>query len=452
MNYLSDPDFQRILLGLICRDHAFLKAFSHLLQEGDFKPSTKDPEAKNRWIIATKALAHYGKYREPIGHLLLPELRTHAKDTKLGLLRTQSLLDQGKAILRQKLTGIEAVSEKVLEFKTNSIIANAIEEMVTLHSAGELSNIRFLELARQAMDTVEGKKQSLQDFFDTLPDRIDRRLLGGDQDLRFPVCFIDPLDSMVRLIARGHLGLIMAPYKRGKSLLLIWLAIALLIQRMNVLHITLEDPRDDVEDRYDAAIANLPIRTLGTKAGTLRKRFRLFQRIVKGRLRIYDGTDETMTVRDIEALWEQERENGFIADALIIDYDDEIKAAKKHQERRFEFAEIYRDLRRLASKRNILIWTAAQTRRDTNEKKILSGDELAEDISKARKVACAISVGKGDWGDDSLHLYVAAHKYDRQHIGCDIYSNKDNMLIYDRVRTLMKLKAMARQGRKKVSS
>jgi hypothetical protein len=99
-------------------------------------------------------------------------------------------------------------------------------------------------------------------------------------------------------------------------------------------------------------------------------------------------------------------------------------------------ADIYRDLRQLASRKNAILWTAAQTKRSTASKRILGGDDLAEDISKVRKVAMALSLGQGDWGEDSIFIWVAAHKFDRQHIGCNIMSNKNRMLIYDREATL----------------
>jgi replicative DNA helicase len=142
-----------------------------------------------------------------------------------------------------------------------------------------------------------------------------------------------------------------------------------------------------------------------------------------------------MSVARIEQILLRERESGFRADVVIIDYDDEIVPPKKQKERRFEFADIYRDLRQFASRYNIILWTAAQTQRGTEHMKILSGDHLAEDFSKIRKVTMALSLGQGDWNKDSIYLWVAAHRHDKQHMGCTIMTDKDRMLIYDRERT-----------------
>lgn len=448
MSYLQDPDFQEVLLALVCRDRMFLREHGHLLTSEDFKPQSEDPASRNRWVIAERALSHWEKYKEPIGDLLPAELSKYAKDARLGEKRTHLLKLTGKQILKRNIAGIQAVTERLTDFKRNALFSQAIEELVTLHASGELTNERFLSAARSVVDFENQKKEAVTDYFDGLELRIERRQLGGG-DERYPVFFIDPLDAITRGIAKGHLGCVVGPYKRGKSQFLIWLAIAYTIQKLNVLYITLEDPKEDVEDRFDAAVANLPIKSLHNKPKTLRKHFRLFKRVVRGRLKIYDGTDQGMTVRDIEQIWLQEREAGFIADAIIVDYDDEIRPSKKNPERRHEIAEVYRDLRRMGARHHLLVWTAAQTQRKTEDLKILSGDKLAEDISKARKVSCLITMGKGDWGPDSIHFYVAAHKFNKQHVGCTVFANRDNMLIYDRARTLAKTRELASRAAKK---
>jgi hypothetical protein len=156
-----------------------------------------------------------------------------------------------------------------------------------------------------------------------------------------------------------------------------------------------------------------------------------------------DGTEGGFTVRQMEEIFLRERDRGFKADAIIIDYDDEIVPSRRYQERRLEFADIYRELRQLAGRYNIIVWTAAQTQRGTENVKILSSDRVAEDIGKVRKATLVLGLGKGDWGEDSIYIWVAKHKFDRQHVGCNIMPDKECMMIYDRIRTL---EAQARYG------
>lgn len=438
-NYVENDDFLDLLLAFVVNDRQFLRSFVHLIEADDFKPRGGSMTGRDRWVIATKALEHWKKYREPIGAVLPAALQDHVDLAKLGQRRTKELLDYGRKIRNFDISNPKALIDRVVQWKTQALMTKAIESLIEYQSSGELDTAKFLEISREAV-SIEQKILPLErDFFEYLEDRIERRESRIAD--RYPVFMIEPLDAQVRAIARGHLGCVLAPYKRGKSLFLIHLTTAYVLQRLNVLYITLEDPKADVEDRFDASIAGLPVREIADFPKTLRNRFARFKRFASGRLKVYDGTETGMSVVQIEQLWERYRENGFTADAVIVDYDDEIVPAHHNKDRRFEFAEIYRDLRKFAARQDLLVWTAAQSQRGTGEIKTLGGDHLAEDISKARKVMMLLSIGKSNWKDeDAVYLHVAAHKFDRQGVGCDIVGDRKRMLIYDRERTMLAMK------------
>jgi len=447
-NYLEDPDFLDALLSLLISDRQFLRTTGHLIDGDDFAGQGTDLNSRARWIVGTKALEHWNKFREPICDVLSSELQEYSKLSRLGPRQTKQFLDYGKKLVATPTLAPASITEKLIEWKKQVVLSKAISDFIDAQADGSLDTSRFLAIAREAV-SIEAKFTPEEDeFFELLDDRIERRANRGVE--RFFPLLIEPYDAEVRAIARGHIGLILAPYKRGKSLMLLQIAIAYILQRLNVIYLTLEDPKIDVEDRFDAAISNLPIRDLPVLPNRLRNRIRRFLRLAKGRLKVFDGTEQSYSVAQIEQLWIRERENGFNADAIIIDYDDEIMPPRQHKDRRFEFADIYRELRRFAAKEDLLLWTAAQTKRGTGKTARIEGDDVAEDISKIRKVSCAISIGQGEWKEEeNLFLYVAAHKYDKQNVGVNIISNKANSLIYDRDRTF---EAMKRHFAKQSSS
>ena len=153
--------------------------------------------------------------------------------------------------------------------------------------------------------------------------------------------------------------------------------------------------------------------------------------MMRARLQIYDGTSERVTVARLEAIVMELRDEGFIVNAIITDYDEELIPSRNHKEKRFESDEIYRDYRTMCSRWNMIGWLAAQTQRNTSHLKVVSGDKAGEDIGKAKKVTCCISLGKGDWTDESIYLWVAAHKVGRMHVGCEIIPDLERALIYD---------------------
>ena len=151
-----------------------------------------------------------------------------------------------------------------------------------------------------------------------------------------------------------------------------------------------------------------------------------------------------MTNAKIENVVQRERDRGFMPKALVTDYDEKISAPKQRfTEKRFEIDEVYQEYLRLIARYGCIGWMAAQTQRNTRHLKTLSGDTASEDIGKARKAHCALSLGKGDWENDSIYLYVAAHRTEMMEIGTHIIPDKKRSLIYDREATDKARKAHA---------
>lgn len=431
--YWKDPNFKDKMLAFVCRDRRFLKRCSVMLSSDDFKPRGK--ESNERWIVADLALNYYEKYREPIKAMLKAECLDYAKKAHLSDRRRRHLCDFADAIQEETLEAVDAVQDKVFQYKKEQAKQFAIEELFDLQEKDQLTDDRFLEICQKAVETTANSTYKAVEIFNEVDKRIARRLIQSDR--RFPILFIDPLDEKVRAISRGHVGMLIAPPKRGKTLGLIHISLAYALQGLKGLYFTLEDPVEDIEDRYDASISNLPIGELSLLPKKLKRRFERYKRLVRGNLKIIDGTEGGMSMRMVETIYEAERNKGFHADFIIVDYDDEIVPPRKHKDRRQEFSDIYREIRQFSSRSQVLFWTAAQTNRKKIDKKIITGEDLAEDYSKIRKVSFALGLGKGDWHpDNGVYVYVAAHRNDRQFIGWNILTDKTRMVFYDREATL----------------
>ncbi len=430
--FFADEDFQDHLVNLLCRDVGVLRRTASLLKPDDFKPTKGMRWGRPRWIIAELALNHYKRYHEAIGKLIRSELLNYVDSIGLGERQRDEGLRYIERLKQLKRIGPEAVTDKVVLYKKDRLRAEVLEELSELQAAGKLSDEDWAKAYRRVTGTTISEVQ-VSDYLGTIEQRVERRLTYKAGVA--PLFLIDPLDSLVRGIGPKGLGLVLAPPGRGKSLFLAHIAMAFTLQRYNTMLVTLEDPKSELEDRMDAAITGIPIARLHAKPKATRKRFRRFRRLVRANLKLVDGTEEGFTVGQLEQLMLQERELGFQTDALIIDYDDEIIPERRYKDRRMETSDIYRALRQLAGRHHILVWTAAQTQRNTEHMKILSGDKVADDIGKIRKSTMTISMGQGDWGDDSIYLWVAKHKFDRMHVGCHIVPDRNCMMLYDRDRT-----------------
>lgn len=424
--FFEDEIFQDRLVALLIKDATVCRAVSPLLSPDDFKPLQGMKQGRSRWITATCALTYYRKYREPVRKLIRSEVLAYGKDL-LGVRELKEVATYADNLIKTKIVGADSITEKVIALKRERRKALALQELSELHSRGELTDEKWRFVTRNALGDVENGYH-VSDYLENLELRIQRRKHAYALP---PLMMIDPLDQLVTGPNRKQLALVLAPFKRGKSLFLIHLARAYALQQLRVLFITLEDPLTEVENRLDASISAIPVAKLRHKPKTLRERFQRFKRLIHSRIRIVDGTEASLSIHQIDEIIDNERESGFFPDVLIIDYDDELAPSIKSKERRFEIDIVYRELRKCLARHNLIGWTAAQTKRGTENLKILSGDQIAEDIGKLRKVHMAIGMGKGEWGDESMYLWVAAHKADKQHVGCHIVPDKSRMLLYD---------------------
>jgi hypothetical protein len=429
-SWWNDDEFQDGLVSLVVSDQVTLRSVSNLLFPDDFKPVLGSRNGRARWIVAERALEHFKRHREPLGKLLRADCLEHAQKIGLGSDRLEEIKRYLEHLKTFRAPAPDALVEKVVRFKGERLKAQALQEMVELQAAGELTDEKWAEISRTAL--AAGKpERKLVDYFSTLEDRLHRRRLSafGPQ---IPWTFIDPLDALVKCIGPKQTGLILAPYKRGKSLMLLWLAVAYALQRLNVLFVTLEDPQNVVEDRLDSIVTNVPSKSLRDKPKTVTRRFNKFRAMVRANLEIYDGTDGGVSISKIEQVLLEKREEGKFFQALIIDYDHKLVPERRRKESREEIDDTYVAFQQLTSRLNLISWTAAQTQRNTRHLKILSGDRVAEDINKVRNVSLALGLGKGEWTDDSIYVWVAAHKTDRMDVGCEVVPDLERQLIYDR--------------------
>jgi hypothetical protein len=138
-----------------------------------------------------------------------------------------------------------------------------------------------------------------------------------------------------------------------------------------------------------------------------------------------------MTIQKIEGVADTCRNHGFIPQVLLVDYDEKIRPTRNYEQKRFEMDDVYNTFQTLCSRMNLIGWLAAQTQRNTQHMKVLTGDTVAEDIGKMRKTTVGISLGKGEWTDESIYMFVAAHKNDKMNIGCEVVPDKSRGMIYD---------------------
>jgi replicative DNA helicase len=423
-----DRELRYQILQAIARDRSFLKQAYRDIRPEDFSD-------RGESLIVQAAIAFYDKYQEPIGAML----RSHVDD-----LAGHNMGAEAKEKLRNLITKIQsgtmelvsvkALVDRVKTLKRATFYDAALEKMIAAQDAGTLSATMLAELVDAANRELSIEGVISSDYFseEDLKARIARRELWKDS--KFPMFLIPELDKKVKAPGRGHLAMFVAPPNAGKGPALLWMDRAYALQGWNVLHITLEDPKEEVENRLDAILTGIPLNKLRTLPHRLQRRWHRAVKRMHGRIKIIDGTEGGWTVTRMERAWEEEKRNGFTADVITVDYDDEIECEKQFKgesARRFEFAEIHRRLRKMAAKLDVIVWTAAQSKRNTANKKIITMDDVAEDFSKVRKAFLGISIGDDHKVENLKTLFIMRHKIDRAKFAVEIMSDFSRALFYD---------------------
>jgi len=423
-----DVTLRRQVLRAAVRDRMFLKTVCHDVSPEDF------PE-KSEQIVADVALRFWEQHNEPVGALLRSDAEDEARHRRLNPEDRKKLRDLVDSIQNgsMDLVPVKALEDRVLAIRRDTFFEKALEEIVTAQEKSILSTAVLEGIVERAQNELADHLFVSSNYLDELDKRILRRKLKAEEE-KYPLLMIDPIDEKICAIGRGHFAIFVGPYSSGKSLYLLYVALAYAMQGLNVMYITLEDPQDVLENRMDSCMTGIPMSRLNKLPNRLRKRFDEMRQLVRGKVKIIDATEGGFTMSKCEKLWEQERAAGFTADAIFIDYDEEIECEKKftgEMARKREFEEIYKRIRRMAKKLDIIMWTAAQTKRGTVGKRVISGDDIGEDISKAKKSFLAIGIGQSPDMENVKHLYIIRHRLDRSRFGVDVVSDFESGIAYD---------------------
>jgi hypothetical protein len=74
-----------------------------------------------RWIVAERALEHYGKHGEPIGRLLRADVLGYAERLGMGAGKVGALRDYCDLLGKIKPAASASITEKVGEFKSHRL-------------------------------------------------------------------------------------------------------------------------------------------------------------------------------------------------------------------------------------------------------------------------------------------------------------------------------------------
>lgn len=221
-------------------------------------------------------------------------------------------------------------------------------------------------------------------------------------------------------LARGHVGMVVAGAKAGKSFFLTHQIAHAIAQGHFVLEATLELSENDQQTRLVANLTNLPIDAIvdgSAEAQAAAALERLLPSLGVYRVKFFPAV-LTRLAEVFEWVREMEAEEGRKVDLLVVDYIDKVGAADRRLEGSYQIqGATTEEFRLYCHGRGIWGWTASQPkRRDAKDRnKRIDIDDVADSQNKVRVVDLILTMHRPS--EAEVEFYVAGNRHGRDKFG-----------------------------------
>jgi replicative DNA helicase len=421
------PTFQKKIVQALIVDPKFAEQLVDILNVNFFV-------LQYLKVIVDKYFSYYTKYNAfPSFQLLCTIIKDEVgSEGEEGLVKKE-ILSYFVDIKTQPLNGdLQYVKDKALEFCKSQSLKNAMFEVVDMMDKMDYENI--VSTIKKAID-VGGETDYGHEYSERLEDRL------SEDNVETVATGFDVLDDKNILnggLARGELGIVIAPTGVGKSNMLAILAANAMRQGLNVVYFTFELSEKDVGRRFDANFSGIPQNELKDFKESVKEK--VSQK--RGRLFIKFFPTKSATTNTLRSYIDKLAIKNFKCDLLVLDYADTMKGTRYTDTKRFELEAIYEDLRNLAGELQIPLWTASQSNRSGYNDEILEIDKAHESFAKTMVADVIITltrrlkdrannmgklyIGKSRRGRDGLVFPIML---DTATVRAEIYNKLDQSLV-----------------------
>lgn len=403
-----DREFQIGILALMMQDFSFTRSVAEVLTPDQFEDSVLG------WFFQSQRdfYQDFGQRIEPAA--LKNELKKALKNTRSGIDKKNR--PEAKRIykaLSKPITNPEYLRKEVLTFARRQAIKDAIIESGSLLKNNDFDEIESVlgNAFRRGTDFGTIGTQYFKDY----PDRVIRR---HREWLTIPT-LIPELDVNLRGngLKRGHMGLWLAPSKRGKTMALIRVAKAAVIYGMTVVFYSLEMDEDDIADRFDQTWTGRTYDQLDSDLGSLYESLgRMGNKYGESALVIKQYPTKTATVPMLRSHLHLCQGEGIHPDLIVVDYGAIMKPVVHYNEKRHTIGSIYEDLRGLGGEFDAGVWSALQTNRGALQKDVVEADDASESFDPIMIADLVVSLSQTnkEKAADIMRLFITANRHGPQ--------------------------------------
>ena len=372
-------NFQLQLLNQIIVDKEFGRSIIQVLDTNYFDNEYFE-------LIVQMIKEYFVKYDH------VPTFETIEQITKSEIqqeLAVKIILDTIVKVKDAPIEGSLFVQEKAMKFCKQQELQKAITKAQKVIDGGEFENYDTLEeLVREALQ-IGTREDGMLDVFSNLDEVL-------NEDFRHPIPMgISGIDRLLKGgLAKGEIGVILAPTGVGKSTFLTKISNHAFNLGYNVLQIFFEDNPKIIQRKHITLWTKVHPDEMNNKKDEVITKVKDIQEKMPNRLILEKLPSDTMTMTQIKNIIRKKIADGIKIDMVLLDYIDCVVPEKNLGDEWKSEGSVMRGFEAMCHEMNLVGWTATQGNRSSISSEVVTTDQMGGSIKKAQVGHVIISVAK----------------------------------------------------------
>ncbi len=377
-DYLGNQ-FQLQLLNQIIEDKDFSSSIMDVIESSYF-------DNKYFKIIIQMIKEYFSKYESTPNFDTLEQI---VKSEVSQELVAKIVLDTIKQVKEAPFEGTVFVQEKALKFCKQQELQKAMDRAQKIITEGDFESYDKVEgLVRDALQVGQTDKGT-SDIFTGLDTVL-------EEDYRHPIPMgIVGIDKLLKGgLAKGEIGVILAPTGVGKTTILTKIANTAFNLGYNVLQIFFEDNPKIVQRKHFTIWTGIEPDNLANHKEEVMSKITEIQETMKNKLVLKKLASDTMTMNQIKNQVRKMIADGTKIDLILLDYIDCVLPESSAKDEWKAAGSVMRGFEAMCHELNLVGWTATQGNRSSISSEVVTTDQMGGSIKKAQVGHVIITVAK----------------------------------------------------------
>jgi replicative DNA helicase len=377
-DYLGNT-FQLQLINQIVTDKEFAQSIIDVLEASYF-------DNKYFKLIVQMVREYHGKYQSSPNFETLEQIAKTEISQELAL---KIVIDTIKQVQEAPFEGVPFVQEKALKFCKQQELQKAMNKAQKIIDQGDFESYDAVEgMVREALQVGE-RDTGTTDIFSGLDDVL-------NDDFRHPIPIgIDGIDRLLKGgLAKGEIGVILAPTGVGKTTLMTKIANTAFNMGYNVLQIFFEDNPKIIQRKHFTIWTGIEPDGLATRKEEVIEKVEEIKNTMPNKLILKKLPSDTMTMNQIKNQVRKMIADGTKVDLITLDYIDCVVPDNLKTDEWKAEGSVMRHFEAMCHELGLAGWTATQGNRSSISSEVVTTDQMGGSIKKAQVGHVIISVAK----------------------------------------------------------